>query len=84
MVSALSICTVFCAFVAVFCVCLENVYLGSNVIPRIFGSLFVGICVLFMLRVRLVLYSAGSGVKSVAVVFEAFSVSWLSCVHVCI
>ncbi len=29
------------------------------------------------------LYSAGSGVKSVVVVLDAFSVSWFVCVQLC-
>lgn len=32
----------------------------------------------------MVLYWAGSGVKSVVVVLEAFSVSWFCCVQLCI
>ena len=47
-VSALMIFMVFLALSVVFCVCLEKVYLGSNVRPRILGSLLVGSCVLFI------------------------------------
>ena len=58
--------------------------LGSSVRPRILGCLTVGSCVLFMCRVSVVLYSAGSGVKSVVVVLSALSVSWLAMVQSCI
>ena len=56
--------------------------LGSNVSPRIFGSLTVGRVSLSMCSVRVVLYSAGSGVNSVVVVLDLFSVRLLSFIHV--
>ena len=40
-----------------------------------FGSLFVGNMVLLICSVSVVLYSAGSGVKSVIVVLDALRVS---------
>ena len=43
--------------------------------PRIVGSFCVGIWVLLMCKFSCVLYSAGSGVKSVEVVLVGFSVS---------
>lgn len=49
--------------------------LGSNVSPKILGFLTVGRGVLLMCSVRVVLYSAGSGVKSVVVVLLALSVN---------
>ena len=49
--------------------------------PRIFGSLFVGNMVLFICCVSVVLYSAGSGVKSVVVVLDALRVSWFCLVQ---
>ena len=39
----------------------------SSVSPSIFGFRMVGIKVLFMARLSVVLYSAGSGVKSVEI-----------------
>ena len=47
------------AFCVVFCMCFEYVSFGSNVSPRIFD----------------VLYSAGSGVKSVVVFLDALRIS---------
>ena len=83
-VSAFSIFSVFLAFCSVFCVCLLKVSLGSNVRPSIFGFLFVGSVWPSICSDSVVLYSAGSGVKSVVVVLSAFSVSWFCFVHVLI
>ena len=47
---------------------------GSTVRPRTFGCVFKGYVVLFILRSRLILYSAGSGVNRVQVVLSGFSV----------
>jgi len=55
--------------------------LGSKVTPRILGFLTVGMVVLFIVRFRFVLYSAGSGVKSVQVDLSGLSVSSFSMVH---
>ena len=51
-------------------ICCKNVSFGSRVIPRIFGCFVVGSVWLFNLRDRVVLYSVGSGVKIVVVVFS--------------
>ena len=48
---------------------------GSSVSPNILGFLCVGSFSLFICRVMVVLYCAGSGVKSVVVVLDVFSVS---------
>ena len=45
----------------------------SSVSPSIFGFRMVGIKVLFMVRLNVVLYSAGSGVKSVEVDLSGLS-----------
>ena len=58
----LSICF---ALVMVTFICCENINFGSRVIPRIFWCFVVGNVWLFNLSDRVVLYSAGSGVKSV-------------------
>ena len=55
--------------------CLLKVSLGSKVTPSILGSVCVGRVVPFICSVSVVLYSAGSGVKSVVDVLFAFSVS---------
>ena len=47
---------------------------GSKVRPRTFGYVAMGSAVLFILRSRLLLYSAGSGVNRVHVVLSGFSV----------
>ena len=52
-------------------ICYENVSFGSSVIPRILGCFVVG-NVWFNLSDKVVLYSAGSGVKSVVVVLSVF------------
>ena len=57
---------------------------GSNVRPNILGFLVVGNVSLFICRVRVVLYCAGSGVKSVVVVLAVLRESWFCCVQLCI
>lgn len=81
-VSAFSIFSVFLALFVVYCMCLLKVNLGSRVTPSILGSVRVGRVVPFICSVSVLLYSAGSGVKSVVVVLSAFSVSWFCFVHV--
>ena len=59
-----------------------KVSFGSKVFPSIFGLRTVGMSGLLMVRLSCVLYSAGSGVKRVAVLFVALS--WFCVVQVCI
>ena len=47
---------------------------GSKVRTRTFGCVAMGSAVLFILRSRLLVYSTGSGVNRVQVVFDGFSV----------
>ena len=47
-------------------------FFGSRVIPKIFGCFVVGNVWLFNLSDRVVLYSAGSSVKSVVIVLSVF------------
>ena len=47
---------------------------GSKVRPRTFGCVAIGCAVLFILRSRLLLFSAGSGVHKVQVILSGFSV----------
>ena len=49
----------------------------SKVRPRTFGCVAMGSAVLFILRSRSLLYSAGSGVNRVQVVLSGFSVGLL-------
>ena len=46
---------------------------GSTVRPRTFGCVAMGSALLFIVRARLLVYSAGSGVKRVQVVLSGFS-----------
>ena len=46
---------------------------GANVRPRTFGCVAMGNAVLFILRSRLLLYSAGSAMNRVQVFFSGFS-----------
>ena len=46
---------------------------GSMVMPKTFGYVVMGSEVLFILRSRLLLYYAGSGVSGVQVVLSGFS-----------
>ena len=57
--------------------CVLYVSFGSKVRPRIFGCVAMDNAVLFILRSRLLLYSAGSGVNRVQVVLSGFSVRLL-------
>ena len=63
--------------------CVLKVSFGSEVSPSILGLRTVGMSVLLVLRLSCVLYSAGSGVKRVAVLFVALSCSWFCMVQVC-
>lgn len=83
-VSDLSMFSVGLALSIVFLMCFVYVNFGSNVRPSILGSRTVGSGVLFICRCSVVLYSAGSGVKSVDVVLDGLSVSWLFVVQLCI
>ena len=47
---------------------------GSKLRPRTFGCVAIGSAVLFILRYRLLLYFAGSGVTRLQVVLSGFSV----------
>ena len=50
---------------------------GSKVRPRTFGCVAMARAVLFILRSRLLLYSAGSAVNRVQVILSGFSVRLL-------
>ena len=66
-VRVLTILLALSAFSLVILTCLPKFNFVSKVRPRILGYLIVGIMVLFMVRFKVVLYSAGSGVNNVAV-----------------
>ena len=54
--------------------CVLYVSFGSKVQPRTFGCVAMDSAVLLILRSRLLIYSAGSGVNRVQVVLSGFSV----------
>ena len=64
-VSAYRMLSVCFALVMMTFISCENVCFGSRLIPKIFGYFVVGNVWLFNLSDRVVLYSAGSGVKIV-------------------
>ena len=80
-VSDLRMLLVFLAFSVMVLMCVEKVSCGSKVTPRILGLRMVGIVVLLMVRDRLSLNSALSGVKRVAVDLSGLRVSSLAVVH---
>ena len=64
-----------CVCTKILRMCVLYVSLGSKVRPRSFGCVVMGSAVLYILRSRLLLYSAGSGVNRVQVVLSGLSVS---------
>src|SRR6478609_1440761 len=71
-VSALSTLSDFSALSLVILVCSVKLSFGSSVTPSILGFLTVGMRVLLILRFSVLLYSAGFGVKRVAVDLSGF------------
>ena len=61
--------------------CVLYVSFGSQVRPTTFGGVAMGSALLFILRSRLLLYSAGSGLNRVQVVLSRFSVRLFCFVH---
>ena len=57
--------------------CVLYVSFGSKVRPITFGCVAIGGAVLFILRSRVLVYSAGPGVNRVQVVYSGFSVKLL-------
>ena len=54
-----------------------NVSYGFKISPRSFGYVVIGSTVLYIMRFRLLVYSAGYGVNRVQVVLSGFSVRLL-------
>ena len=75
-VSVFIICSGLCACTEMLCMCVLYVSFGSKVRPRTFGCVATRSAVLFILRSRLLLYSAGSGVNRVQSVLSGFSVRY--------
>ena len=73
--SAFIICSGLCACTEMLRMCGS---FGSKVRPRTFGCVAMGSAVLFILRSRLLLYSAGYGMNRVQVVLDmVVCISWL-------
>ena len=70
-VSAFRICRGLCACTEMLWMCVLYVSFGSKVRP--FGCVAMGSALLFIVRSRLLVYSAGSGVNRVQVVLSGFS-----------
>ena len=62
-VSAFMICRGLCACTEMLWMCVLYVSFGSKVRPRTFGCVAMGRALLFIVRSRLLVYSAGSGVN---------------------
>ena len=71
--SAFMICRGLCACTEMVSMCVLYVSFGSNVRPRSFGCVTMGSALLIILRSRLLVYSAGSGINRVQVVLSGFS-----------
>ena len=67
------ICRGLCACTEMLWMCMLYVNFGSKVRPRTFGCVAMGSALLFIVRSRLLVYSAGSGVNRVQVVLSGFS-----------
>ena len=65
-----------CVLVLRYCECVLYVSVGSKVRPRTSGCVAIGSAVFFILRSRLLLCSARSGVNRVQVGLPGFSVSF--------
>ena len=72
-VSDLMICRSLCACTGMLWMCLLYVSFGSKVRPRTLGCVAMGSALLFIVRYRLLVYSAGSGVNRAQVVLSGFS-----------
>ena len=72
--SAFIICSGLCVCTEMLWLCVLYVCFGSKVRSRTFGCVAMYSAVLFILRFRLLLYSAGSGVNRVQVVLSGFRV----------
>ena len=72
-VSVFIICWGLCACTEILWIYVLDVNFGSKVRPRPFGCVPMGSALLFIVRSRLLVYSAGSGVNRVQVVLSAFS-----------
>ena len=80
-VSAFMICRGLCACTEMVWMCVLYVSFGFKVRPRTFGCVAMGSAVLCILRSRLLVNSAGSGMNRVQVVLSGFSMRLFSFVQ---
>ena len=66
------ICRALCACTEMLWMCVLYVSFGCKVRPRTFRCVAMGSALLFIVRSRLLVYSAGSGVNRVPVVLSGF------------
>ena len=93
-VSAFMICGGLCACTEMLLMCQLYVSFGSNVRPRTFGYVAMGSAVLFILRSRVLLYSAGYGCEQSCFVWQCeivlfcpvkiFMYLFLGCTRACV
>ena len=67
------ICRGLCACTEMLWMCVLYVSVGSKLRPKTFGYIAMGSALLFIVRSRLLVYSAGSSVNRVQVVLSGFS-----------
>ena len=72
-VSAFMICRGLCACTEMLWMCMRYASFWSKLRPRTFGCVAMGSALLFIVRSRLLVYSAGSGVNRVQVALCGFS-----------
>ena len=72
-VSVFMICRGLCACTEMLWMCVLYVSFGSKVRPKTLGCVVMGRALLFIVRSRLLVYYAGSGVNIVQVVLSGFS-----------
>ena len=72
-VSAFMICRGLCACTEMLWMCVLYLSFGSKVRPKTFGCVAMGSALLFIVRSRLLVYSAECGVNRVLVVLSGFS-----------
>ena len=72
-VSAFKICRGLCACTEMLWMCVLYVSFGSKIRPRTFGCVAMGSALLFIVKSRLLVYSAGSDVNRVKVFLSGFS-----------
>ena len=76
-VSAFMICRGLCACTEMLWMCVLYVSFGSKVRPRTFGCVAMCSALLFIIRSRMLVYSAGSGVCP----WQLYCSAWMCCLE---